>query len=210
MRRFAHLSPLATLFAALALSACGGSQPATPDAGGAAGQPPAAPVATEVADPWFLPPPKAHSGASPTLTPGTGSLGQADRDAARRIADALKSAGGSLPGLEVFVFPLKGSANSLLVLDIDTTSDAFTGASATIPAEAGDLLPAGFLTSDAVKQAKVSRVVINVRGRDGTTGSLLLFSMTLPVETLAGYLAGTISEDQAAGLTQFQIKEIKP
>jgi hypothetical protein len=200
---------LVPLLTVLALSACGGEKTA-PDTGESSGQPPAAPVEASLADPWFLPPPKAHTGASPTLTPSTGSLGAADRDAARRIAEALKAAGSNVPSLEVFVFPLQGSDKSLLVLDIDATSDAFTGASDTIPAEASDLLPAGFLTSDAVKQAKVSRVVINVRGKDDTTGSLLLFSMTLPVETLAGYLAGTISEDQVADLTQFQIKEIKP
>lgn len=194
------------LLGAALLSACGGDKPSAPDAG----QPPAAAVEpTENPNPWFLPTPKARAtGSSAPAPTATSLLGRPNRDAARAITEAMKAAGEDPAGIEIFVFPIQGSDRTLLVFEIDGASQALSGQSGAPSAQ--DLFSASLFQSAAVKAAKASRVVLNIRMRDEASGEALIATLTLPLETMAGYLAGTLSEEQASQQTQFQVRQVQP
>ena len=120
MRRAGPLLALAPLLAALTLSACGGSnKPPSGASDGSTGAPPAAPVeatsepvlsllqVTPVAQPKPVTPADTLLGGTP------------NRRAAAFVSEQIKAAGLSQKGLEVFVLPISGTHDELLVVDMD-------------------------------------------------------------------------------------------
>lgn len=195
MRRAIWL--LTPVLAALALSACGGDKAPTPGDDGPAGAPPAAPVeptATPVTSFLNL---KPKAPAEPITGSDATLGGTPNRRAAAFVSEQIKAAGLSQTGLEVFVLPISGTHDELLVVDMDAA------AGAVYPTDPLPLLKA-LLTVQNLEIANVTRIAINYRGTD--KDGPYVFTLTLPLSTAAQLTSGAISQDQALVDTQLEMK----
>jgi hypothetical protein len=203
------------------LTACGGSsapagtptvqQEAPADDGDAAeASPPAAtlePTATPATAPPFdpslitpVPPPEWPSDDDGLLDPP-------DRLAAKRIADALAAEGFDLPGIDLYVFPLPGGEENMLVFDIDTSAMTVSlDGESTTPGLESMALP--LIESEAYRAANIARLVINVRLRDEQGEVAYILIATQPADVFAQVQKGLLTEEEAQQSTRIEIRQV--
>ena len=200
MRRAGPLLALAPILAAVALSACGGDKAPSATTDGSIGSPPAAAV-----DPTATPEPNefqqamAQVAKSPPSQGSSSPLGaQPDRAKARALAKLLEANGWNMQGVAVYVWPVSGTKESLLIVNIDETQGAAP------PPDPGPGFDA-LLKAPEIKQANVSRMVFVYRGRDEQ--GAYSATVTMPISAIqdAESLEKLTSEEQMR-LLQFEIK----
>jgi hypothetical protein len=119
-------------------------------------------------------------------------VGGANNETAATIArDTLQRSGMSMNGIDAYVFPVEGTAESILVLD---SNIAGVQSQPSTPGS-DDRAMAALVASPELKAANVTRIVFVIRGTD-SVGPYAI-TMTMPFTTLDAMSKGTLTDAQA-------------
>jgi hypothetical protein len=198
---------LSVLAPVLLLSACGGS--AAPSNSAPSGQP-----AVATRQPASAPPAAA---VEPTATPGpsfdfsqvtpvalseivSGANltlgGAADWQAESEITSALAAMG---LAADVFVFPISGTQEWLLVLDVNEDAIA-----PILDNVVWDAVMQALLDAPAVQDGRITRVAVNLHTSDDQ-GPFVL-TITLPMSAVRGSANGTMTDEEVQAQTLTEIE----
>jgi len=204
MRRPVVLLP-AALIVALALAACGGDK-APSAADEASGSPPAAPVqltATQL--PFVLSTPVATPALAQPIAAADRLLGGTpNHRAATLVRNQLKAAGYLLPGIEVYVLPVSGSYEELLVLEIAATSQTSGDAVSALDADDSTAFFKALAVLEFSEIANVTRVVFNIHGEDAGVRSVA--TIVFPYSAVTAAARGEQASDELFAQLQFEIR----
>lgn len=120
----------------------------------------------------------------------------ADTAAAESFTSALQQAGVDLTGVEVWVFPVSGTGESLLVFEVDDRAQAAAGSAED---DGGETLRRLLLSDPGLQAANVTRLVMNYHGTDDQ--GPFTMSFTLPISAIAE-AGGDITEDVLTQVTR--------
>lgn len=129
---------------------------------------------------------------TPPNTPDA-AVGLANEEAAEDIAKSLQRAGLDLRGTSVSVFHINGTDQQLLVFTVDTaTATAMSNALSTTANQRN--FAKAVVDTPVVKKAKISRIAMDLTGRDAQ--GRYTVSMTMTMATLEAMAKGTLSDTE--------------
>lgn len=142
--------------------------------------------------------------AKPTVTEVSSALdGVPDRQTAAEIKKALADAGiAEIPGFEIFIFPVAGTNESLLVFDIQDVGQGNAGSNS-------DQFAKTIFSHPALARANVKQLAMNIRGSDeqGPFVATLTAPLDLALMQQASASgANLLQEGNGIGKYKFQLK----
>ncbi len=142
-----------------------------------------------------IPPPTAEPGSADELLGGTPNY-----EAAAALSQSLEAIGVPADAMTVYVLPISGTDGSLLVLDLDSDNEA----AANMSDQVGQNLLPTLATDPEIEKANITRISMNIHSTD-EQGPLTLV-VTLPMDTLVGYVNGTVTDDQMALAVKYAVQ----
>jgi hypothetical protein len=127
--------------------------------------------------------------------------GTPNRRAAALVRDQLKAAGLDLPGLEVYVLPVAGTHDELLVVEIEAAAGG--GPAGTANQDPTPLFKA-LATLETSEIANVKSVVFNLHGEDA--GKPAVFTVVMPMAVIADAARGATTSDELLRQLRFEVR----
>ena len=122
--------------------------------------------------------------------------GTPDFETAAALAKILEDGGADLAGIKIRVFPIGGTEESLLVIELDQELDEAAGAGLPEDEDAVSSALTAFLAAPEIETAGISRLAMVLRSSDESGPFSLI--LTLPIGTARDLIAGTATEEDLA------------
>ena len=115
--------------------------------------------------------------------------------AAEEMKAVIQKAGVNVTGAEFFVFPIRGTVNTMLVIDAPSSAPMFSSSSSASAMNSDAEMKkfaAAIVASPTIKTARITSLTMNVRDKDQQGPLVVTFG--LPITALEGLAKGTLSD----------------